>query len=155
MSKSFFLLLAFIILFALVSCQREDTTKTFYTRQIVDSKDAPKAIGPYSQAVLIGNTVYLSGQIALDEKTGNLVNSDIKEETIQVMKNIGAVLRDVKFDYDNIVQAIIYLKDLENYSAVNEVYASFFKRSYPARVCVQVARLPKDANIEIAVVAMK
>ncbi len=119
------------------------------------TKDAPKPIAPYSQYVMAGNTLYLAGQIPIDPKTGELVKDDIREATKVVMHNIGAILKKNDMDYSNLVKCTIYLKDLNNYKAVNEVYAGFFNGKYPARVAVEVARLPLDADIEISSIAVK
>jgi 2-iminobutanoate/2-iminopropanoate deaminase len=122
---------------------------------VVRSPDAPAAIGPYSQAILVGNTLYCSGQIALDPAAGKLASESIQTETRQVLKNLGAVLRAAGTDYVNVVQTTVYLADMNDFKAMNEVYAEFFKTNPPARATVQVARLPRDARIEIACVAVK
>jgi 2-iminobutanoate/2-iminopropanoate deaminase len=124
-------------------------------REVISTKSAPAAIGPYSQAILVGNTLYLAGQIAIDPETGTFVNGGIEEQTRQVLNNIQAVLNEAGFALKDVVQCQVYLSDLNNYAAMNEVYASYFKDSPPARAAVQAARLPKDALIEIMATAVK
>lgn len=116
--------------------------------------EAPAPIAPYSQSVMSGNTLYISGQIPIDPATRQLVQGDIREQTLQVMKNIGAILRANKMDYSHLVMCTIYLTDMDNYAAVNEEYAAFFEGKYPARVTVQVVRLPMNAEVEIASIAV-
>lgn len=118
-------------------------------------QELPKPIAPYSPIVKAGNTYYLAGQIPMDPATGQLVRDDIKKATKVVMENIGRILRQNGLDYSHIVKCTVYLKDLDHYQAMNEVYGSFFNGRYPARVAVQVARLPMDADIEIASIAVK
>lgn len=120
-------------------------------KQIIFSENAPAPIGPYSQAVLAGNTLYVSGQIALElAATG-----DLKAEARKVMENIGSILSEANMDYSNIVKSSIFLKNMDDFGLVNEVYGSYFSAAPPARETVQVARLPKDVNIEISVIAVK
>jgi len=123
-------------------------------KTIINTKDAPQPIGPYSQAVKIDKTLFMSGQIAINPVTGNLMLDNVHEETTQIMRNIGAILKAGGMDYSNIVKTTIFLTNMNNFSSVNEVYGSFFKSDFPARETVQVARLPKDVNIEISVVAV-
>jgi 2-iminobutanoate/2-iminopropanoate deaminase len=124
-------------------------------REIIFSENAPKPIGPYSQAVKVGSTIYLSGQIGLDPKTGNFISEDdVVAQTQQVMKNIGFLLQKAGTDYAHIVKVSIFLKDMNDFPQINEVYASYFKDTYPARETVQVSRLPKDALVEISVIAV-
>lgn len=122
---------------------------------IINTNKAPKPIGPYSQAVWAGNILYCSGQIALDPEHGTLINDSIQAETHQVMKNIGALLTEAELTYENIVKTTIFLKDMNDFPKVNEIYGSYFKANFPARETVQVSRLPKDANVEISVTAYK
>lgn len=124
-------------------------------KTIINTKDAPQPIGPYSQAVKIDKTLFVSGQIAINPATGNLMLDNVHEETTQIMRNIGAILKAAGMDYANIVKTTIFLTNMNNFSSVNEVYGSFFKNDFPARETVQVARLPKDVNIEISVVAVE
>lgn len=122
--------------------------------QVIQTSDAPTAIGPYSQAVVIDKTVYISGQIAIDPKTNQLVSGDISTQTRQVMKNIGAILLASSSSFDNVLKTTIFLTDLNNFSIVNEIYSSYFVEGhYPARSCVKISSLPKDALIEIETVA--
>ncbi|MBO0937787.1 RidA family protein [Fibrella sp. HMF5335] len=120
------------------------------SKQIVYTEQAPAAIGPYSQAVKMNGILYVSGQIA----TELAAQGDIRAETQQVMKNIGAILRAADMDYANVLKATIFVKDLNNFVAINEVYGSFFTTDYPARETVEVARLPRGVNVEISVIAM-
>lgn len=124
-------------------------------KKIIRTNDAPQAIGPYSQAVLSGNTLYCSGQIALNPETGQLVAESVEEETDQVMKNIGGVLRAAGMDYSNIVKCTIFLTDMQDYSIVNERYARYFTENPPAREAVAVSALPKGVSVEISVIAVK
>lgn len=116
--------------------------------------NAPEAIGPYSQAILSNETLYCSGQIALD-KDGNLKNSNIENETVQIFKNINAILNEVNMTFENIVKSTIFLKNMDDFSTVNSIYEKYFKSSPPARETVEVSRLPKNVNIEISVIAVK
>ena len=116
--------------------------------------NAPEAIGPYSQAILSNETLYCSGQIALD-KDGNLKNSNIEDETVQIFKNINAILNEVNMTFENVVKSTIFLKNMDDFSTVNSIYAKYFKSSPPARETVEVSRLPKYVNIEISVIAVK
>lgn len=122
-------------------------------RQIIATDGAPAAIGPYSQAICVGDVLYLSGQIAIDPATGEMVRGGIEAETRQVLANIRAVLEAAGFGLDDVVQAQVFLADLNDYAAMNAVYAEAFGESPPARAAVQVARLPLDARVEIMVVA--
>lgn len=124
-------------------------------KTIINTKDAPQPIGPYSQAVKIDKTLFVSGQIAINPATGNLMLDNVHEEATQIMRNIGAILKAAGMDYANIVKTTIFLTNMNNFTSVNEVYGSFFKSDFPARETVQVARLPKDVNIEISVVAVE
>lgn len=121
----------------------------------VITKNAPAPIGPYSQAVWSGNTLYLSGQIAIEPSSGNLVLDSIKAETHQVMKNIEAVLSEAGLGLSNVIKTSIFLQNMDDFAAVNEVYGSYFSADFPARETVQVARLPKNVNVEISVIASK
>ena len=115
----------------------------------VKPANAPKALGPYSPAVKLGDFVYLSGQIPLNPETGEVEGTTIEEQTHQVMKNIKAVLADMGLDYKHIVKTTIFVSDLNDFDKLNEVYGSYLEEPYPARSCVQVARLPKDVKVEI------
>ena len=124
-------------------------------KKIITTTKAPAPIGPYNQAVLSGNTLYTSGQIALNPETGELVLDDIKTETTQVMENMKAVLEAANMTFENVVKTSIFISDMNNFSAINEVYGSYFNNATaPARETVEVARLPKDVNVEISMIAV-
>ena len=123
-------------------------------KKAVETADAPKAIGAYSQAIIADDFVFVSGQIGLDPKTGNMVEGGVAEQTEQVMKNLEAVLRSSKSDFDNVVKATIFLADINDFAKVNEIYGRRFKAPFPARATVQVARLPRDARVEIELTAL-
>ncbi|PCI32392.1 MAG: reactive intermediate/imine deaminase [Flavobacteriaceae bacterium] len=124
-------------------------------KKIINTSNAPAPIGPYSQAILTGNTLYTSGQIPIDPKTGQLIMDTITNETTQVMENLKAVLTEAGMSFDNVVKASIFISDMNNFGAINEVYGSYFDAATaPARETVQVARLPKDVNVEISVIAV-
>lgn len=124
------------------------------TKEVINTNNAPEAIGPYSQGVIVGDFVYTSGQIPLNPVTGELV-TDIKLATKQSMENIKAILEEAGTSLNNVVKISIFLKDLNDFEAVNEVYGTYFIENKPARSCVQVAKLPKDAVIEIEAIAVK
>lgn len=125
-------------------------------KKIITTSSAPAPIGPYSQAVLSGNTLYASGQIALNPETGVLVLDNIKAETKQVMKNIKAVLNAANMTFDNVIKSSIFISDMNNFGEINTVYGSFFDdANAPARETVEVSRLPKDVNVEISIIAVK
>ena len=123
-------------------------------KKIIHTKNAPSAIGPYNQAVLNDNILYTSGQSAIDPVTGNLIIADIRKETKQVMENLKALLEVVEMDFSNVLKATIFISDMDNYSIINEIYASYFEeKSAPARETVEVSRLPKSVRIEISMIA--
>ena len=124
-------------------------------KEIISTKNAPQAIGPYSQAILANKTLYTSGQIAIDPTNNQLVIKDIKRETKQVMMNLKAVLNAAEMDFSNVVKCTIFLKNMDQYKEINEVYKTFFKKNPPAREAVQVSELPKSVNIEISAIAVK
>ncbi|MDN3643572.1 RidA family protein [Lutimonas halocynthiae] len=125
-------------------------------KKIIETHNAPAPIGPYSQAVVFDDTLYTSGQIAIDPATGELISGDITMETKQVMHNIGAVLKAAGMDFQNVLKTSIFIKDMNDFQKINEVYGSFFdEATAPARETVEVARLPKDVNVEISVLARK
>lgn len=124
-------------------------------KKIITSKNAPEPIGPYSHAVLIGNTLYTSGQVAKDAASGVMVQTDIQAETKKVMQNLQVILTEAGMNFSHVVKATIYCVDLDNFTAINEVYGSFFTDNFPARETVQVTKLPLNANVEISVVAVK
>jgi 2-iminobutanoate/2-iminopropanoate deaminase len=124
-------------------------------KKIIFSEKAPKAIGPYSQAVLSGNTLYTSGQIALHPETGELVQGSVEIETNQVMANLAAVLAAADMNFSNVVKTTIFLKNMDDFATVNAIYGQFFEVNPPARETVEVARLPKSVNVEISCIAVK
>lgn len=124
-------------------------------KKVINTENAPTAIGPYSQAILSGNTLYCSGQIAINPDTGNLVIENITAETNQVMKNILAVLKAADMNFENVVKCTIFMKDMNDYSAINDVYGKKFSENPPAREAVQVSVLPKNVNVEISIIAVK
>ncbi|PQV50246.1 endoribonuclease L-PSP [Jejuia pallidilutea] len=125
-------------------------------KKIITTQNAPAPLGPYNQAILSENTLYISGQIAINPKTGALVINDITSETLQVMQNLNAVLNAAGFSFNNVVKSSIFISDMDNFTAINEVYGSYFDNATaPARETVQVARLPKNVNVEISMIAVK
>ena len=145
------ILLGAVLIFSLGFSQKGKR----WAKEVISSTDAPKAIGPYSQAIKVGDMLFCSGQIAINPKTGELVKNSIEAETRQVLDNLGAVLKTAGMDYADVVQATVYMADMNNYAKINSVYAEYFKENPPARAAVQVARLPKDVGVEIAVIAVK
>ncbi|MCT4630085.1 Rid family detoxifying hydrolase [Winogradskyella sp.] len=125
-------------------------------KQIINTPHAPAPIGPYNQAVLVGNTLYTSGQIALDPKTMELVMDSIEVETKQVMENMKAVLAAADMTFENVIKTSIFISDMHNFSKINTVYAKYFdEATAPARETVEVANLPKFVNVEISMIAIK
>lgn len=124
-------------------------------KKAIHIKNAPAPIGPYSQAILLKDTLYVSGQIPLNPMTGELEMNDIQTATHQVMKNIGSLLQEAGMDYSNIVKCSIFLKDMAQFTDMNTVYASYFNDLPPARETVQVVKLPMDVNVEISCIAVK
>lgn len=121
----------------------------------IKTNNAPSPIGPYSQAVLHNNMLFVSGQIAINSETNQLINNTIEEETHQVMKNIGAILSEVNLEFSDIIKCSIFIKDMNQFSAINMIYGSYFTPPYPARETVEVSCLPKNVNVEISVIAAK
>jgi 2-iminobutanoate/2-iminopropanoate deaminase len=124
-------------------------------KEVVYSTEAPKPIGPYSQAVWAGDTLFVSGQIALDPASGELIQGNIETETKVVLNNVKAILDKAGIGFSNIVKTSIFLKNMDDFAAVNAVYASYFTSDFPARETVQVSKLPKDVNVEISVIAIR
>ncbi len=120
----------------------------------VHTDKAPKAIGPYSQAVIADDLVFCSGQIPIDPATGNVLEGTIEDQARQVLKNLGAVLEAAGSSYDGVVKTTVFLRDMDDFARMNAVYGEFFKTPYPARAAVQVARLPRDVKIEIEAIAL-
>ncbi len=122
-------------------------------KEIIETKNAPAAIGPYSQAIKLGNLLFTSGQIPINPETGELIDENIEAETIQVMNNLAEVLKAAGMGFSNVLKSSIFVKNMDDFNAINAIYASFFEGNYPARETVQVARLPKDVNVEISMIA--
>ena len=123
------------------------------TKRIIQTEQAPAAIGPYSQAISIGDFLFTSGQIALDPESGIFLSAEIEEETEQTLKNISAILRAGGLSLEKVIKTTVYLSDLNHFSRMNQVYEKYFSKTKPARACVQVAALPKGAKIEIDAIA--
>ncbi len=124
-------------------------------KQVISVEGAPKAIGPYSSGVKVGGTLYLAGQIPIDPATNKMITGDIQAQTKRVLDNIGALVKGAGMNFDNVVKVTVYLSDMNDFSKMNEIYAEYFKGKPPARVCIQAARLPKDASIEIDAIAVE
>ncbi|GAA8762266.1 RidA family protein [Helicobacter pylori] len=124
-------------------------------KEVIHSTLAPKAIGPYSQAIATNDLVFISGQLGIDASTGEFKGTDIHSQTTQSMENIKAILKEAGLGMDSVVKTTILLKSLDDFSVVNEIYGSYFEEPYPARATFQVAKLPKDALVEIEAIAIK
>lgn len=124
-------------------------------KRIINTTNAPAPIGPYSQAVLVNGVLYCSGQIAINPETNELVSHTLEDETHQVMKNIGALLKEAEMDFGNIVKTSIFLSDMSLFTEVNRIYANYFEKDFPARETVAVKGLPKGVNVEISVIAVR
>ncbi|HEY6351742.1 MAG TPA: RidA family protein [Candidatus Angelobacter sp.] len=124
------------------------------TREAVSTPNAPKAIGPYSQAIKANGFVFVSGQVAFDPATGNLIAGGIEQQTEQVMKNLSAILEAAGTGWDKVVKTSVFLKNMSEFAQMNEIYGKFFKHAPPARSTVEVARLPRDVSVEIDVIAL-
>jgi len=124
-------------------------------KRIIFTDKGPSPIGPYSQAVTFGNTIYVSGQVAINPANAQLVMTDIGSETKQIMENIGAILKEAGYDYKDIVKSTIFLRDMQNFKAMNDIYAIYFTSNFPARETVAVSGLPLNVNVEISVIAIK
>ena len=122
-------------------------------KRTIQTEQAPAAIGPYSQAIRIGDFLYTSGQIALDPESGMFLSGEIEEETEQTLKNISAILQAGGVNFENVIKTTVYLSDLNDFTRMNQVYEKYFSKNKPARACVQVAALPKGAKIEIDAIA--
>jgi 2-iminobutanoate/2-iminopropanoate deaminase len=121
--------------------------------EVIKTDKAPAPIGPYNQAVVEGNTVYISGQIAIDPKTGKMDNKDVESETHRVMKNLGAVLAEAGSNYDQLIKCSIFILDMEQFQSINKIYGSYFNSHFPARETVEVSKLPAGAKVEISAIA--
>jgi len=124
-------------------------------KKIIQTSSAPAPIGPYNQAVLVDNTLYVSGQIAIDPVSGHMIQDNLVIETKQALENARAILQAADMDFSNVVKATIFILDMANFVTINEVYATYFKSDFPARETVAVAGLPKGANVEISFIAVK
>ena len=122
--------------------------------QVIHTDNAPKAIGPYSQAVKAGNMLFVSGQVPFVPETMEIVEGDVKAQTAQSLKNVQAILAEAGLDFSHVVKSTVFIKDMNEFAQINEVYAEFFGENKPARACVEVARLPKDVKVEIEVIAI-
>lgn len=123
-------------------------------KQIISTSNAPAAIGPYSQGVKVGNLLYTSGQLAINAATGEFINDDIKKATAQSLENVKAILEEAGTSLDKVVKTLVFLKDMNDFVSMNEVYSQYFSTNPPARSCVQAGKLPKDALVEIEVIAI-
>lgn len=144
-----------ILFFLLILLMFSSMKNSDNMKQVIKTENAPAAIGPYSQAIEINNTLYISGQIPLDPKTGNIVTGGIKEQTEQVMKNIAAILKEAGYSFSDVVKSTCLLSDINNFTAMNEVYAEYYLVDPPARAAFAVKDLPKGALIEIETIAAK
>ena len=122
--------------------------------QVIHTDNAPKAIGPYSQAVKAGNMLFVSGQVPFVPETMEIVEGDVKAQTAQSLKNVQAILAEAGLDFSHVVKSTVFIKDMNEFAQINEVYAEFFGENKPARACVEVARFPKDVKVEIEVIAI-
>ena len=124
-------------------------------KKIIKTKNAPRPVGPYNQAILFNNTLYASGQIAINPLNNQIINEDIEAETKQVMENLNEVLKEAKMDFSNVVKCSIFLKDMNDFESVNQIYSTFFnEKDAPARETVEVSMLPKNVNVEISLIAI-
>ena len=149
MSSPFIFALAIVLAFA-IGFQSGSMSKT-----IIMTDKAPKAIGPYSQGILVGDMLFVSGQLGIDPATGKLAGDSLEVQMRQVMKNIGGILNAGDLSYQNVVQSTVYLKDMNDFARMNAIYGEYFPSDPPTRATVQVSRLPADAKVEIAVLAIK
>jgi 2-iminobutanoate/2-iminopropanoate deaminase len=152
MNRYFLLLCLFASLF-LIGCGQGQPDR--FSREIISTDEAPAAIGPYSQAVLAGNMLFISGQIPLDPETGELVGDDITGQTVQVMENLGAVLSAAGLGFGDVVTCSVFMTDLNEFQAMNEVYGRYFSTDAPSRATVEVSRLPRDVKVEISAIAIR
>ncbi|SRR5260221_13817812 len=124
-------------------------------KTVINTSEAPAPIGPYNQAILAGNMLFISGQVCIDPANGQLKNKDLQEETHQVMHNLKAILQNAEMTFSNVVKTTIFLTDMHRFGEVNEIYGKYFSDSFPARETVQVSALPKFVNVEISMIAVK
>lgn len=123
-------------------------------KEIINTEKAPAALGPYSQAIKAGNTIYVSGQIPLIPETMEIISDDVQEQTKQSLENVKTVLEAAGATLNDVVKASVFIKDMNDFTKINEIYATYFTENKPARACVEVARLPKDVKVEIEVIAV-
>ncbi|MCR2044987.1 RidA family protein [Anaerosalibacter massiliensis] len=123
-------------------------------KELISTNKAPAAIGPYSQAMKTGNMIFTSGQLGINPETGEFVNDNIQEETRQSLKNLMAIMEEAGGTFKDIVKVTIFIKDMENFSKINEVYEEYFSTHKPARSCVEISRLPKNGNVEVEAIAI-
>ncbi|MGZ3839673.1 MAG: RidA family protein [Flavisolibacter sp.] len=124
-------------------------------KKIINTKNAPAPIGPYNQAILVNDTLYISGQVCIDPANGQLKNRDIQDETHQVMQNLKAILQEAGLGFNHVVKTTIFITDMNRFSEINEIYGKYFSGDFPARETVQVSALPKLVNVEISMIAVK
>lgn len=124
-------------------------------KEIIKTSLAPQAIGPYSQAIMIDNILYTSGQIALDPATGKMVDGGIEEQTVRVMENLKAILEAAGMGFDNVIKTTVFITNMDNFQKVNEIYGKYFGENPPARSCIEVSRLPRNALVEIELIARR
>ena len=124
-------------------------------KQVIHTNEAPQAIGPYSQAIMAGNMLFISGQIPVVPATGEIVSADVEEQTKQCLENLKAVLAAAEMTLDNVVKTSVFIKNMDDFGKINGVYAQYFQENCPARACVEVARLPKDVQVESEAIAVK
>ena len=124
-------------------------------KKIINTKSAPAPIGPYNQAIVVNDTIYISGQVCIDPVSGNLKNKDIQEETHQVMQNLKAILQEAGMSLNDVVKTTIFITDMNQFSTINEIYGKYFEADFPARETVQVSALPKFVNVEISMVGVR
>jgi len=152
MRKLFFLALSSILIVSCVQTTTVQSGPSTYGKRVISSPEAPAAVGPYSQAIYANNTLYVSGQLPVDSKTGQMPES-VADQTRQSLTNIGYILKEAGLDFSDVVKATVYLTDMGTFSEMNAVYAEFFTENMPARVCCEVSALPKGANVEIDAIA--
>ena len=124
-------------------------------KKVINTPNAPAPIGPYNQAILANNILYISGQVCIDPATGNLKNKDLQEETHQVMHNLKFILQEAQMNFNNVVKTTIFLTDMNRFSEVNDIYGKYFEGDFPARETVEVSALPKFVNVEISMIAVR
>lgn len=121
--------------------------------EVVNTKKSPAAIGPYSQAIKTGDLLFISGQLPMDPETMSIISASVKDQTVKAIENLKAILEEAGLTLNNVVKTTVFIKDMNDFADINEIYASYFVENKPARACVEVARLPKDARVEIEAIA--